>query len=98
MAERHPVLPRVGAADQHAALPVDADRLAAAVRRRRALDDVAAAFQVLRDALGDRRLEAQGAAVELAAIGEGARRLGGLLRIAAEVEDLAGEMRVADRL
>src|SRR5260221_1564456 len=64
--QSEPVLARLGAADQHAALPVDLDDLAAAHAFRLPLDLVAAAREVGGDLLRDRVLEAQHAVAAVA--------------------------------
>src|SRR5437899_404197 len=91
--QRHAVLAMVRAAEQHAALLVDPDRLAAAKRIRRQRRAVAAPREILAHAALDGGLERQHALDA-----EAARAVRGLLRIVAAIEHLRQEMGVAGRL
>src|SRR6266849_9739588 len=93
VAEGQPVLARLRAADQHAALVVDPDRLGAAQRLHRPVDDVAAGAKIGGDLPADRALQLQHAL-----IGEAARRLGRLLRVEALIEEARQERGMAARL
>src|SRR5260221_8016682 len=91
--QRKPVLARLGTADQHPALPVDLDDLAAAHAFRLPLDLVAAADEVGGDLPRDGVLEAQHPLEGVAA-----RRVRRFLRVAAAVDHLGEDLDVADRL
>src|SRR4051794_39235121 len=79
--QREPVLARFHGADEHAALPVDLDDLAAAEALLLPLDLVAAAGEVGADLFRNGVLEPQ-----YPLEGVAARRVRGLLRVAAAVE------------
>src|SRR5258708_35342065 len=89
--EGEAVLARLGGADQHTALPVDLDDLAAAHAFRLPFDLMAAAREIGGDVLRDRVLEAQNAVQRMAA-----RRGRRFLRIAAAVQHLAEELDAGD--
>src|SRR6266567_310040 len=91
--ERDAVVARLRAADQHAALMVDPDRLAAAQWHHSHIDVVAAMPQILHDRLGYGALDPK-----LVAKGENPGGFDGLLRIKAAIQDPVHKMRVADRL
>src|SRR5260370_37655976 len=90
VAQRQAVLARLRAADQHAALVVDPDRLGAAQRLHRPVDDVAAGAKIGGDLPADRALELQHALIR-----EAGRRLGGPLRVAALCEEAGQERGMA---
>src|SRR5205085_10614504 len=81
VAERAAVLARIGAADQHAALPIDANGLPAAERRRPQRNGVAARPQLLDGRRGDATLDHH-----LTALDEIARRVDRRLHVHAEVD------------
>src|ERR1700736_4878473 len=93
ISQRETVLARLRAADQHAALVVDPDRLGAAERHLADVDIVTAPPEIGKD-----RLRVGALDLQFAAEGEAARRFGRLLRVEAAVEHAVDEMRVPDGL
>ncbi len=90
---RETVFPRVAAADQDAALTVDADDLAAAERFVGALDLVTHGREFARNRLADAGFERQPAILE-----EHPRTVERRLRVEAVVEHVGDDVGVADRL